>query len=66
MAHLRDTYPEFFVANSSVDLTDIEGAGSYADLRGPADMNETDAQHYRDMSYKLNWDSSARFPWHGP
>ena len=48
-----------------VNATDWEGTGSYADLRGTADINGTVRAHYAGMGYKLNWDSTARFPFHG-
>ena len=29
------------------------------------DLDESAAQHYKQLGWALNWDSSARFPWHG-
>ena len=43
----------------------IAGTGSYADSRGPADMSLDAAKKYKDYGWALNWDSTARFPWHG-
>jgi len=64
-AFLNAQYPEYFEPNPEAHALDWEGTGSYGDLRGPADFPAADAPHYAAMGYKLNWDSSARFPWHG-
>eukprot|EP00051_Salpingoeca_urceolata_P001697 m.43204 g.43204 ORF g.43204 m.43204 type:complete len:770 (-) comp11623_c0_seq2:1441-3750(-) len=65
VAWLQKRYPTFFAADRRANVTDIEGTGSYADLRGASDMSPADAKHYQAMDYRLNWDSTARFPWHG-
>jgi hypothetical protein len=59
-----DSLPLTYLTFACIAL-DWEGPGSYADLRGPIDFPAADAPHYAAMGYKLNWDSSARFPWHG-
>ena len=57
----------FFAPDPSTAATmkKIAGTGSYADSRGPADMSLDAAKKYKDYGWALNWDSTARFPWHG-
>ena len=59
-----DSLPLTYLTFACIAL-DWEGPGSYADLRGPIDFPAADAPHYAAMGYRLNWDSTARFPWHG-
>lgn len=67
LAWLHKQYPRFFQPDSSTHetLQRIAGTGSYADMRGTGDLDESAAQHYKELGWALNWDSSARFPWHG-
>lgn len=59
-------YPSYF--EPRVDLRavfNISGTAAYADLRGPVDLDAAAARTYREFGWRLNWDSTARFPWHG-
>ena len=67
-AWLRSRYPRFFEPHPAAAsaLRRLSGlSASYADLRGPADLDAQAASEYKRMGWGLNWDSSARFPWHG-
>lgn len=67
VAWLQARYPGFFEPNEMAAATaaSVFGTASYADSRGPSDMDAVGAAHYKKMGYMMNWDSSARFPWHG-
>jgi hypothetical protein len=64
---LQARYPTFFEPNetAAATATAVFGTASYADSRGSPDMDAVGAAHYKKMGYMMNWDSSARFPWHG-
>ena len=64
---MQRRYPDFFSVhpNATATAKEVYGTGSYGDLRGGADIGPAAAEHYKKMGYKMNWDSSARFPWHG-
>jgi hypothetical protein len=68
-AWTRSRYPRFFEPDSAAvasgTMERIAGTASYADLRGPPDFAPEAAAHYKSFGWGLNWDSSARFPWHG-
>jgi hypothetical protein len=67
VAWMQERYPAFFSVhpNATATAKEVYGTGSYGDLRGGRDIGPADAEHYKKMGYKMNWDSSARFPWHG-
>jgi len=65
VAWLNARFPGWFEPRPRAHALDWEGPASYADLRGERDFPAADAPHYAAMGYKLNWDSTARFPWHG-
>ena len=67
VAWMQRRYPAFFSVdpNATATAEEVYGTGSYGDLRGAGDIGPADAEHYKKMGYKMNWDSSARFPWHG-
>ena len=65
VAWLNARFPAWFEPRADAHALDWEGPASYADLRGASDFPAADAPHYAAMGYKLNWDSTARFPWHG-
>lgn len=66
-AWMHQQYPRFFQPDPSTHetLQRIAGTGSYADMRGIEDLDEEAARHYKQLGWGLNWDSTARFPWHG-
>lgn len=63
VAQYQSIYPSFF--HPAVNTSMVDGPGSYADLRGPPDINASAAERYRGYGYTFNWDSTARFPCHG-
>lgn len=66
-AWMARQYPTFFEPNPAALETArrVSGTGSYADLRGADDFEPSAAQLYADFGWAMNWDSTARFPWHG-
>lgn len=64
---LRNRYPAYFLPNASTvtTLSKIQGTASYADLRGPVDLDPHAVATYAKNLWRFNWDSTARFPWHG-
>jgi|EP01049_Picozoa_sp_SAG25_P010296 hypothetical protein len=66
-AFLVKRYPRFFEPHpaTAATMARIFGTGAYADLRGAPDLDEAAAEKYRSFGWAMNWDSSARFPWHG-
>lgn len=62
----KERYPAFFKSKVSPErIAKISGTASYGDIRGPQDLSAQDASVYQAGAWALNWDSSARFPWHG-
>jgi len=64
---MQKRYPPFFEPDPAAAATAqrVYGTASYADSRGAGDMGPAAAAHYKRMGYMMNWDSTARFPWHG-
>lgn len=62
----RQRYPAFFSPHVSLSrMAQISGTASYGDIRGQRDLSTRDASVYQAGAWALNWDASARFPWHG-
>ena len=64
---MQARYPQFFQPDPAAAATvrRIAGTGSYADSRGPPDLDIAAARKYKEFGWALNWDSTAQFPWHG-
>jgi hypothetical protein len=67
LAALRDSFPEYFYANETVDTSLIDGLMAYADYRGdeaaggPTDNTSIPFDVLKDIGLKTNWDASFPF-----
>jgi hypothetical protein len=57
-------FRQHFRIHPSVNLSEIEGGGSYANFRGSG-WSSADVTKYRHMGLRLNWDASFAYPYHG-